>query len=160
MKYIIGNLIVLPLAFSITSAALADDEEESIDELGPERCVSVRAVRRPEIIDDRHIVFHASGKRMYLNRLPSNCLGLKRAGRISYEISNRLCANDRVNVLDSVGSRLRVGISCRLGHFQSISKEELDQLRDPTAVRPEQAPVKQPEIEDVIEADVEDVVED
>jgi len=161
MKHIIDNLIVLPLAFSISSAALADDEnDEDNDEFVIERCVSVGALRRPEIIDDRHIVFHASSQRMYLNRLPSNCLGLKRAGRISYEVSNRLCANDRFNVLDGAGSRLRLGISCRLGQFEPITREDLDEFRDPKAIQPERMPVEKSEIEDVLEAAIEDVVED
>jgi hypothetical protein len=149
MKYTIGNLIVLLFTFSITSTALADDEDS--DELVIERCISTRVFRNTEIIDDGHIVFHGSRKRIYLNTLPSNCRGLKRHGRISYQKDSRLCANDRFNVLELSGSKLRLGISCRLGRFEPISQEYLEELRQPRTVQPEPQPVELPTIEDVLE---------
>jgi len=149
MKNIIGNLIFLPLAFSITSTALAD--EEYADEFVIERCISARILRAPEIIDDGRIAFHASGNRIYLNKLLSNCPGLKREGRISYEVGGHLCENDRINILERSGSKFRLGISCRLGSFEPISKEDLEELHEPSPVPPEPQPVEQPEIEDVVE---------
>jgi hypothetical protein len=154
MKYIIGNLIVLLFSFSITSAALADDEDSGEPVI--ERCLSTRALRSPEIIDDTHIVFRASRKRLYLNTLPTTCVGLKRQGRISYQKESNLCENDRFNVLERAGMRLRLGMSCRLGPFELISQEDLEKLREPPAPQPEPKPVELPKVEDVVE----DVVED
>lgn len=147
MKYTIGILIVLLFAFSITSAALADDE--GIDEPLTDRCISTRFLGTPEIIDDRRIVFRASGKKLYLNTLPSNCVGLKRHGRILYEKESNLCANDRISVLERAGTQLRLGMSCRLGPFELISREDLEKLRNPPVVKPEPKPVELPEVEDV-----------
>jgi len=147
MKYINSYLIVFLFAFSISSAALADDEYS--DEPVTESCVSAGILGSPEIIDDGRIVFRASRKRLYLNTLPSSCRGLKKHGRISYHKESRPCANDRFNVLERVGSGLRLGISCRLGRFQPISQDELEELNQPPPVEHVPQPVEGAEIEEI-----------
>jgi hypothetical protein len=155
MKHAIANLIVLPVALSMTSTALADDEYS--DDPVIERCVSEMILRSPEVIDNDHIVFHASRKRYYLNRLPNTCHGLKRNGRISYQLGSRLCANDRFNVLERSGSKLRLGVSCKLGMFEPISKEDLEDLRGPSQAPPhDPQPVEPAEIEDIVKEVLED----
>lgn len=154
MKDIIGKLAILPSAFLMTSIALAqeeDSQDEDSDFPVIESCVNSRILRSPEVIDNRTIVFHASRNRIYLNRLPSNCIGLKQQGRISHQKTNRLCANDWFDVLERAGSELRLGMSCKFGAFQLITEEDLENLRNPEPVQPAPQPVEPPEIEDISE---------
>jgi len=149
MKYVIGSLIVPLFVVSTTSIALADDEDG--DESAPQECVRTMILRTPEIIDDDTIVFHATRKRHYLNRLPSTCRGLERQGRITYTKDSTLCANDWFNLLERSGTGLALGISCRLGEFELISEQQLEAIRDPAPPPLDPEPVEPPEIEDVTE---------
>lgn len=154
MKTVTGGAIVLLVAYSTMNPSLADDEVDVEPVI--ESCVSTMILRNPEIIDDNTIVFHASRKRMYLNELPSTCRGLKRQGRITYTKDSKLCANDWFNILERSGTKLALGISCRLGEFQLIGEEELEELRDPTPALPDPQPVEHPEIEDLSQVESED----
>lgn len=155
MKFIIGNLVFLPFACSMMGVALAQDDEDN-DEFVVQSCVNNRILRSPEILDNKRIVFHASRNRLYLNILPNNCHGLKRAGRIVYQQSSRLCADDWFNVLERSGTKLHLGVSCQLGNFVLITDEQLEELRNPTPVIPPAVPVTPPPVEDVVTDEAED----
>lgn len=148
MYQVFGKPIVFLFFISIAGAVFAQ-EDESNDEPEILSCVNNTALRNPEIINDNLIVFHASGNRNYVNALPSTCYGLKRHGRISYQKSSRICANDWFNTLERAGTAIRLGISCQFGVFQLISDEQLEELRNPDSkpVKRETQPVEPPPVE-------------
>ncbi|MBQ0797116.1 DUF6491 family protein [Zhongshania sp.] len=96
----------------------------------PERCVNLRRIDQLEVIDNRSILFFMKGKQIYLNDLPRPCNGLSRHETIMYKTSlNELCNVDIITVLNSVGSGFLPGISCGLGNFYPITKENADTLK-------------------------------
>lgn len=126
----------------VTAWVWADDDirtardkvEESIiaDELAVEKCVSIRRIDRTEIIDDRRIVFHMLGDKIYLNKLPRRCAGLRSSDAFSYRNqTGQLCNIDIINVLDNFGGSFRRGVSCGLGDFFPITEDELVVLKNP-----------------------------
>jgi hypothetical protein len=104
-------------------------EQDSFDR-APQDCISTSRIDRTEVLDNRTILFHMSGRRVYRNYLPRNCPGLEREGRFMYEITgNRLCDIDRITVLEQFGGRLDRGFTCPLGSFHPVSEEEIEELR-------------------------------
>lgn len=145
--------IRLPLAAWAFVAALfaggALAAEDAPDPgLAPVDCISTSRIRRTEIPNDQTIVFHMTGRMIYINRLPRRCPGLKIAGAFSYRtVAGRLCRVDIITVQRGLGgpSAMR-GPSCGLGVFQPTTKEELEWLRA-EPVTPDTEAVK-PEVED------------
>lgn len=123
---IVGGL----LALFVATAGHADDHEEAELELprtDAESCIRIQTIRRTEVANDRTILFHMSRDRIYLNRLPHKCPGLRREDRFMYDASlSRLCDLDTVTVLDDIGFGFSRGPTCGLGKFYPISKEDAD----------------------------------
>ena len=108
------------LSLATTAPALADAEKPK----NARSCISLRALKRTEIVDDQTIIFFMPGKKVYINLLPKACRGLSREGRFSYRVSgSQLCSHDRITILSAFSTGLRDGRSCRLGYFQPIDKE-------------------------------------
>lgn len=102
--------------------ALAFDREGEL-------CITTRAIRSTDIIDDRTILFEMRGGDYYVNNLTRTCRGLKREGRFSYRVSiGRLCSVDMIRVLERFGRGLEEGIGCGLGQFFPITEEEAELL--------------------------------
>ncbi len=101
--------------------ALADDA--SIELVGaPKRCITLSNSDSSNIIDDNTIDFR-EGRRLYRNRLPNSCPGLKAEDRILIENrTGQLCSNDVVYTLYNFGNQLSRGAACGLGEFQEIKK--------------------------------------
>ncbi len=101
--------------------ALADDS--SIELVGaPKRCITLSSSDNTDIIDDYTIDFR-DGRRLYRNRLPNACPGLKSEDRILIENrTGQLCSNDVIYTLYSFGNQLSRGAACGLGEFQEIKK--------------------------------------
>ena len=126
MKFVLP-LIAVALLAGCNSAprlepiALADDA--SIELIGaPKRCISLSNSDSSNIIDDNTIDFR-DGRRIYRNRLPNNCPGLKSEDRILIENrTGQLCSNDVVYTLYNFGNQLSRGAACGLGEFQGIKK--------------------------------------
>ena len=122
-----------------------DDDIDEIDDDNAEKCISVRTLRRTEVVDDQHILFFMSGKTVYINRLPRPCRGLSHERRFSYSTHSRnLCNFDAIRVLSDVGGGMFEGRSCRLGSFILTSKEAVEAARKkaeepPAAIPPEGA---------------------
>ncbi len=115
MLMLLAFLLNLPAADS----SLAD-EAEVYDAL---RCISVRSVKRTEVVNDLSILFFTKGKTVYLNILPKQCKGLSRDRRISYSSSvGRLCISDNIRILSDMGGGLQEGRACRLGYFHPPPK--------------------------------------
>lgn len=141
---LLACLLILPMALPSFADELDDDIDE-IDDDNAERCISVRTLRRTEVVDDQHILFFMSGKTVYINRLPKPCRGLSHQRRFSYSTHSRtLCNFDAIRVLSDVGGSMFEGRSCRLGSFVLTSKEAVDAARErseepPAAIPPEGA---------------------
>jgi hypothetical protein len=130
-------------------AMSADEDVEEVDE-DARACISSRTLRQTVIIDDRTILFYASGNKAYINTLPRACRGLKREGRFSYRTSvGQICDIDSISVLNSFAGGLQEGINCRLGKFIPISHEDADALRDPPPQEPPPTEVPLPEPEEI-----------
>lgn len=122
-----GMVSALLIAVALPSFSNAQDED--VFDRTPVDCISVSAIDRTDVIDDRTILFHMRGKKIYRNYLPRRCPGLDRHERFAYEVtSNRLCDIDTVTVLEQWGSRLSRGFTCGLGAFHPIPEEEVEEL--------------------------------
>jgi hypothetical protein len=105
--------------------APADDFDRSSED-----CIWLPQLDRTEVIDDRTILFHQNGGRVYRNYLPRECPGLEREKRFMYEARNgRLCSIDTIAVLEQWGVGLARGFTCSLGEFQPITTEEVEELK-------------------------------
>jgi hypothetical protein len=127
------SLPLLPLAGAFVAAGLqtAAAQNDALVDRVPERCIALMRLDKTEVIDDRTIIFHMRGGRIYLNHLARECPGLKREERFMYSpTSNRLCDVDQVTVLEQWGFGLTRGFTCSLGMFHPISLVELEELRE------------------------------
>ena len=147
------SLLSLACVLSLTTnqSLFADEVDEDVDDDNARKCISVRTLKRTEVVDDHHILFFMSGNTVYINRLPRTCNGLSREGRFSYTTSSRsLCSFDNIRILSDAGGGLHEGRSCRLGLFALTSIEAVEDARKRALEAP---PIKEPagaEIEDVI----------
>lgn len=144
-------LALLVLAGLIPWTAISQEEpQEQTFEESFEKCINIRLIKSTSVIDDNNIVFYVNQNKAYLNTLPRRCNGLKREDRFSYSpTSSRLCDIDQIQVLTSGATGMRAGISCRLGAFQLMTKEEADALKNPPKLDPEDGNVPLPEPEDM-----------
>jgi hypothetical protein len=111
----------------------AQGEERLADEVLVETrdCIPVNRIRNTDILDDRRIVFYLYGSEMYLNRLPHRCPGLRSADAFSYDVrTSRLCNVDTISVLENFGGRIREGVRCGLGKFETIDEAQLALMRE------------------------------
>lgn len=152
MHKLIRVFLLPAIALSIAMPAVGQEEEQVIKtakegqaidtvEDSTRSCITLRSLRRTQVIDDSNIVFRLRGRTTYHNILPRACTGLAREDRFSYDSGfGRLCEGDMIRVLYSgaFGSAgMREGAGCRLGMFQKISQEDAKALKD--------APLNQPE---------------
>lgn len=101
-------------------------DDEALDRT-PQSCVSVARIRDTDIIDDRTIIFHMRGGRVYRNFLDRECHDLEREGRFAYQArGGRLCKIDTITVLTGFSGFSPPGMTCQLGEFHPITKEEAD----------------------------------
>lgn len=149
--------LIFGMSLAVNATAQDEQEEEEIvyDEFTVE-CVTLRQVRRTEVLDDRNILFHMSGSKVYHNMLPRPCGGLAREDRFSYETSvGRLCRMDQIRVLYNDPFGLREGNRCSLGVFRKIDREDARALKEGLNAKPAANPLPMPEPEEVGE-DVEE----
>lgn len=108
--------------------------EERLDALYAEPlattdCILLNQIDNTRIVDERHLLFFMRGDRIWLNRLPNDCPGLRE--RTPYMLDtriNRLCNLDFITVLNRVGSGLMRGASCGLGMFRAVREEDVARL--------------------------------
>ena len=110
---IIATLACLTGALQIDSALA---ESKAATYLGaPEMCVDTSRIKETRILDDQTILIIMLGGKVYINRLPNQCTGLKIEDGFSYSTSiNKLCKQDIISVLSpySVSNG-----KCGLGDF-------------------------------------------
>jgi len=127
---LLGLFIAFP-AFAQDGETAAEESIDAIEDFDrePVRCISPTAIDRTEVIDERTILFHMRGGKVYRNRLAFDCPRLVREKRFSYDLrTNNLCSVDSITVLEYWGASLREGMSCGLGEFYPITKEEAELL--------------------------------
>lgn len=149
--------LILGLSLSVSAAAQdergsADEEEIAYDEFTVE-CVSLRQIRRTEVVDDRNILFYMSGQKVYHNLLPRPCGGLARENRFSYQTNiGRLCRLDHIRVLYNDPFGLREGNRCSLGVFHKMDREDARAIKEGAGAQPTANPLPMPEPEEVGDA--------
>ena len=116
------------LAISSVRCAVAQDDDEREIAAEPLQCLSMTSIRSTRVVDDSTVLFFQS-RRVFVNRLERECLGLARNGRFTYEVQTgarqaRLCATDSITVLERTGR----GFNCGLGKFEEISRDAADAL--------------------------------
>ena len=144
-------LVLLAACLALWTATAAAQEEEIVEEaLGDnaEQCISMRLVRRTEIVDDKNILFFMPRGVVYHNILPHRCGGLAREDRFGYETRmGRLCRLDSISVLYDDPFGVREGSRCSLGYFHKITKEDAEAIIEGPTGTPESRPLPMPEPE-------------
>ncbi|MGI9260894.1 MAG: hypothetical protein ACR2QR_02605 [Woeseiaceae bacterium] len=152
----------LTLGLFLSTSGIAQDEQESAadeeivyDEFTVQ-CISLRQIRRTEVVDDRNILFYMSGQTVYHNRLPRLCGGLAREDRFSYQTNiGRLCRIDHIRVLYDDPFGLREGNRCALGVFHKMDREGAKAIKEGAAQQPAANPLPMPKPEEVGDANEE-----
>lgn len=133
-------LLNLPVADS----SMADE----VDDETVRKCISTRRLKSTEVVDDRNILFHMVGKDVFHNILPIQCRGLARSGSFSYRTSGgRLCDIDSIRVFEPYSNM--PGLSCRLGVFHLIGKDDVPAIREGPDQSSETEPLPPAEVEDI-----------
>lgn len=98
----------------------------------PERCLSVHAYRRVEILDNQRLVFHGRGGDAWLNQLARPCVGLRPDYTLTFEIRhNSVCAMDTFRAVSSaMGAMTPLGPTCFLSDFEPITEAQVTLLKE------------------------------
>jgi hypothetical protein len=140
-------VVLLPL---IAMQSVAADDDTATEDDAYKRCINTSSIRSTSVKSDRHIVFYAKHRKIYLNTLPSPCRGLAREGRFSYTaFGSRLCRSDLIRVLDYSGVGLQQGRACQLGRFQLVTKQDIADLFEDRDRLIEPKEVETPDVEDI-----------
>ena len=117
------------MLLSASSPRAQGDDEEEFDRT-PHKCLTTSRIRDTDILDDRTIIFYLRGNReVYRTYLPRECPGLARNDRFAYRLpGGQLCSLDTITVLEQFGSQLHETVTCRLGEFIPITREEAEDL--------------------------------
>ena len=136
MKYLHGNhlygfaalAVVSVAAFGVAQASNSDGERvlAGYEKTGEETmCLSLSQVRKSDPIDDYAIMFELRNGDVYLNELPSVCIGLARNKRFSFKSTqNRICSGDTIIVANPAGMDIS---ACGLGTFEALAEIEESQ---------------------------------
>ncbi len=129
-------------AEAVPDAAAVDDEVFAL-----ENCVQTQRIRRTEIVDDSTILFFMTPRdRIFVNRLPRRCSGLRLAGTFSYRsTTGRLCNVDIIRVVRDLTTRTDIGAGCALGMFRPVTGDEVEVIRNREPAPPEDPAPGDPE---------------
>ena len=133
IRQFVAATALLLLAWPVLAQDPADEApaEELVYDENTEDCISLRNVRRTEVVDDRNVLFYMRGSTVYHNILPRKCGGLAREDRFSYQTSvGRLCRLDHIRVLYNDAFGLREGNRCSLGVFHKIDSEDAKAFKE------------------------------
>ena len=151
----IQQLVITAVALGVAIPASAQDDQDDnevaddVDD-GTTNCITLRNVRRTEVIDDRNVLYHMRGRTVYLNIMPRQCGGLARQNRFSYStMMGRLCNLDNITVLYDDPFGLSGGNSCQLGKFHKITREDAKALKEAGSRGPAANPLPMPPPQDI-----------
>ena len=128
----ISKLMAVLLVAPLTTAATGQENEEEVIDDETRACISVRQIRRTDVIDDQNILFYMRGGTVYHNMLLRRCTILKRQKTFMYETSTGgLCRMDHIRVLTDniIGGGLMGGVFCSLGAFRKLSDEDVEAFK-------------------------------
>ena len=130
----LGVLILLQAPATVTAQDPPGDAQ---------RCIALNSIRSTRVVDDSTVLFYGRGDRVYVNRLPQRCPGLRANRTFMYRTTmSQLCDIDVITVLYDRPFGFMPGPSCGLGRFQPISREDADLLLKGTEKPPEAQPVE------------------
>ncbi len=111
------------LLVSVSADSWADSE--------PTNCVYARDVKQFEILDNEHLLFIGRLDHRWLNRLKTRCAGLRKNMVLNISrFGSQICANDRITATSRGAVRGEGPVAnCLLGQFESISLEQVAQLK-------------------------------
>jgi hypothetical protein len=93
------------------------------------RCIDTKRVRSTKILDQQHVVFRSSNRRIYLVKLIPPCRSLDYDDVLSiHSNTSRLCRLDSIHTIDRASGI--PGVPCQIDAFRQISKEQYDFLRE------------------------------
>lgn len=142
------NLVALVCGTALLSSTGAVAQEDEGDDEKPLRCLSMSSIRSTKIVDDNTVLFY-QGRRIFVNRLDRECVGLTRNGTFTYQVQSgaryvRLCDSDSITVLEPGGR----GFNCGLGLFDPVSEEEAESFVSGPNRAVTSAPVEVPQGEE------------
>jgi hypothetical protein len=107
----------------------ADPEEN--DYGTHEKCIRSQRIVRTRVLSNRHILFEMPRSERWLVTLPLPCPQLYPGSKLAFERGGpRLCEFDDVRVLIETGmATARLGPTCRLANFESVTPAQVDALR-------------------------------
>ena len=131
------RILAATLWISVATAGEPTAEEILSGTAGPTdysqavKCIWSSKIERTEPLNDRYIVFHLTGKQLWLVQLPVRCPGMTRSSVLSFEKNeHRLCEWDSIRTVtnDGVGG-FRLGPKCNLPKFEPVSPEQVAMLK-------------------------------
>jgi hypothetical protein len=122
---------IFSLLISSGPSGAAEPEAKSSDAPpGMEYCLSLIRIRDSKILDSEHVLFTLTDKSMYLNTLPKKCAGMDPGDAYTFRTSlNSLCNQDVITILRPGGHGMLPGVSCGLGMFERVTREQVDALK-------------------------------
>lgn len=121
----------LPAEMSLSLEQLLNDPAAVAPDIESSRCIRSRSSGiSTEILDAKHLLFKSSvGKRAWLNRLRTECIGLRPEMILVIESrGTRLCQLDSVFGATSAGFPSVRSAPCSLGSFEAITMEHAEAL--------------------------------
>jgi len=114
----------------------ADPDQSDYDTA--EKCIRSQRIVRTRVLSNRHILFELPRDERWLVTLPMPCPELRPGAKLAFERSGpRLCEFDDVRVLIETGlDTARLGPTCRLSTFESVTPEQVDALRHALRQKP------------------------
>ena len=128
---------ILTLAVCLILAGPLAAEEKAMDKSidlvsgPPEQCISMRRIDHTKIIDNQNIMFYMRNGDIYRNYLPVACAGLRPQDTYMYRTSlDQLCNVDIITQLNQNGIGFSPGVSCGLGMFYPVTKDDVAKLKE------------------------------
>ena len=131
----VQKLCVLAVSLALAAPLAVEEKamDKSIDLVSgpPEQCVRLSNIDHTVVVDDQDILFYMHGDKIYRNRLPYTCAGLRINDSFMYRTSlSQLCNVDIITVLDNMGFGFSPRNSCGLGLFYPVSKDDVAKLKE------------------------------
>ncbi len=111
-------------------AILASSLTES-DYGKPERCLKVSDYQKIRVLDRQHLLFEGRGDKVWLNKLRTECPGLRKNAILRLDIlTSRVCNLDTVTSIEVRRYYVdRLSATCSLGPFMQIPREQAEFLK-------------------------------